>query len=71
MNGRAIPRTASERLKTMIMRKIREMLGAAKYQNFIEMAQVAIVNGNLSKVAKLMKKYNIDADVDDVLKHLS
>ena len=47
------------------------MLGAAKYQNFIEMAQVAIVNGNLSKVAKLMKKYNIDADVDDVLKHLS
>ena len=71
MNGRAIPRTASERLKTMIMRKIREMLGAAKYQNFIEMAQVAIVNGNLAKVAKLMKKYNIDADVDDVLKHLS
>ena len=53
------------------MRKIRKMLGAAKYQNFIEMATCAIVNGDLSKVARMIKKYNIDVDVDDVLKHLA
>ena len=53
------------------MRKLYKMLGAAKYQNFITMAQVAIVNGDLSKVATLMNKYNIDLNIDDVIKHLS
>lgn len=53
------------------MRKIYKQLGAAKYQNFIEMATCAIVNGDLSKVAKLMRKYNINISVDDLLKQMA